>query len=89
MCDSAVILIHWLSRTRHPKSYPGLQRSSQMYGPYTPGDIYGGLHQKFWTPLFRPMGQLMRQNPKELPKAHSNAHAKTTIVWKTATVKRK
>ena len=30
---------------------------------------YGGLHQKFWTPLSRPKGQLMGQNPEELPKA--------------------
>ena len=31
----------------------------------------------------------MGQNPKELPKAHSHAHAKTIILWKTTTVKRK
>ena len=49
--------------------------------------IYGGLHQKFWTQS-RPTSQLMGQNPKELPKAHSHAHAKAMILWKTAAVKR-
>ena len=33
--------------------------------------------------------KLMEQNPKELPKAHSHAHAKAMILWKPATVKRK
>ena len=51
--------------------------------------LYGGLHQKFWTPISRPIGQLMGQNPKELPKAHLHAHAKAMILWKTVTVKRK
>ena len=31
----------------------------------------------------------MGQNPKEMLKVHSHAHAKDMILWKTATVKRK
>ena len=34
-------------------------------------------------------GQLMGQNPKELPKTHSHTHAKAIILWKTAIVNRK
>ena len=37
---------------------------------------YGDLHEKFLTPISRPTGQLIGQNPKELSKAHSHAHAK-------------
>lgn len=38
--------------------------------------LYGGLHQKFCTPIFLPEGQLMEQNPKESPKTHSHIHTK-------------
>ena len=38
--------------------------------------LYGGLHQKSCTPISQPTGLLMGQKPKELPKAHSHAHAK-------------